>query len=185
MLRLTKVIGKSAKNATNAAPARWRAAGVLTLRFEDRRRSRMRARLDDGREAALLLPHGTILRDGDELGAEAGDASDASDAADEIVVVRAAAQTLSVVRSGDALVLARAAYHLGNRHVPVQLGAGWLAYEHDHVLDEMVEALGLTLETRIAPFEPEAGGYKHDGAAKRDGTGHHAGHHHSGHHHDH
>jgi urease accessory protein len=171
MLRLTKVI---ARNAKNTAPPRRRPAGVLTLRFEDRRRSRMRARLDDGREAALLLPHGTILRDGDELGADAGDAEHAGD---EIIVVRAAAQTLSVVRSDDALVLARAAYHLGNRHVPVQLGAGWLAYEHDHVLDEMVEALGLSLETRIAPFEPEAGGYKHDGAAKSGHT--------SGHHHDH
>jgi urease accessory protein len=175
MLRLTKVI---AKNAKSAAPTRRRAAGVLTLRFEDRRRSRMRARLDDGREAALLLPHGTILRDGDELGAEAGDADgDAEQAGDEVIVVRAAAQTLSVVRSDEPLSLARAAYHLGNRHVPVQLGAGWLAYEHDHVLDEMVEALGLSLETRIAPFEPEAGGYKHDGATKSGHT--------SGHHHDH
>lgn len=181
MLRLTRVITRA------AAPTRPRRSGggVLTLRFEDRRRSRMRARLDDGREAALLLPHGTILRDGDELGAEPPNEDG------EVIVVRAAAQTLSVVRSTDPLVLARAAYHLGNRHVPVQLGAGWLAYEHDHVLDEMVETFGVVLETRIAPFEPEAGGYKHEGAGNQRGGDHgsdhgsHHGSHHGGKGHDH
>ena len=65
----------------------------------------------------------------------------------------------------DAVALARAAYHLGNRHIPVQVGAGWLAYEHDHVLDEMVAELGLAVETRSAPFEPEAGGYRHGAAS--------------------
>src|SRR3954470_15363039 len=108
MLRFTEVI---------SAGDQGRAIGVLTLRFEDRRRSRMRARLDDGREAALLLPHGTILRDGDRLRAPDGD---------QVAIVRAAAQSLSIVRCDDPLLLARAAYHLGNRHIPVQLGAGWL-----------------------------------------------------------
>ena len=112
----------------------------------------MRIRTDDGREAALLLPRGTILRDGDRL---------RDPEHDEEVTVRAADQTLSLVRASDAVILARAAYHLGNRHVPVQVGAGWLAYEHDHVLDEMVEELGLSIETHVAPFEPEAGGYRH------------------------
>jgi urease accessory protein len=141
MLRFTEVV---------AAPAP--ATAVLTLGFEDRRRSRMRVRIDDGREAALLLPRGTILRDGDTLrDPEAG----------ELVTVRAADQTLSRVRAEDAVTLARAAYHLGNRHIPVQVGPGWLAYEHDHVLDDMVAELGLKVETCIAPFEPEAGGYRH------------------------
>ena len=146
MLRFTEVIEGRA-----GGPAM---GGVLTLEFEERRRSRMRTRTDDGREAALLLPHGTILRDGDTLrDPERG----------EMVVVRAADQTLSLVRARDAVTLARAAYHLGNRHVPVQVGAGWLAYEHDHVLDDMIEELGLAVETHIAPFEPEAGGYRHAG----------------------
>jgi urease accessory protein len=57
--------------------------------------------------------------------------------------------------------------------VPVQVGAGWLAYEHDHVLDDMIEELGLAIETHIAPFEPEAGGYRHGG------------HHAEAHHHEH
>ena len=152
MLRFTEVV---------AAPAS--ATAVLTLGFEDRRRSRMRIRIDDGREAALLLPRGTILHDGDTLrDPEAG----------ELVTVRAADQTLSRVRAEDAVTLARAAYHLGNRHIPVQVGRGCLAYEHDHVLDDMVAELGLKVETCIAPFEPEARGYRHG-----DSNG--------GHHHEH
>jgi urease accessory protein len=152
MLKLTQLIEDSPPPATGQ--------GVLTMRFEDRRRSRMRARLDDGREAALLLPRGTVLRDGDRLrDPDAG----------EVVTVRAAAQTLSRARTGDGLLLARAAYHLGNRHIPVQVGPGWLAYEHDHVLDHMVEELGLAVDTHVAPFEPEAGGYRH---AANDVGGH-------------
>ena len=59
--------------------------------------------------------------------------------------------------------LARAAYHLGNRHVALQIGAGWLRYGHDHVLDDMVRGLGLTVTVEQAPFEPEAGAYHAEG----------------------
>jgi urease accessory protein len=159
LLRFTEVVG----DGGGASSRKSSAPGVLTLGFEDRRRSRMRTRIDDGREAALLLPRGTILRDGDRL---------RDPERDEVVTVRAAAQTLSMVRAADAVALTRAAYHLGNRHVPVQVGAGWLAYEHDHVLDEMVEELGLAIETHIAPFEPEAGGYRHGGAGEEQHDGH-------------
>jgi urease accessory protein len=163
MLRLIEVVARGEEGLEG---------GVLTMRFEDRRRSRMRARLDDGREAALLLPHGTVLRDGDRLrAAEAG----------EIVAVRAAAQSLSIARTGDHRLLTRAAYHLGNRHIPVQVGDGWLAYEHDHVLDGMVRELGLSVETSVAPFEPEAGGYGHGG----NGHGHSNAHDGGGHSHEH
>jgi urease accessory protein len=165
MLRFTEVLAPDA-----AADA----SGVVTLEFADRRRSRMRIRIDDGRDAALMLPRGTILHDGDRLrDPERGD----------VVIVRAADQTLSFVHAVGAVALARAAYHLGNRHIPVQVGAGWLAYEHDHVLDEMVEDLGLAVEARVAPFEPEAGGYRH-GAASGDAHGHEH-HDHHGHQHEH
>ena len=139
-------------------------AGTATLTLDQRRRSRLRVRLDDGREAALWLPRGTILRDGDLLRGEDG----------AVVVVRAAPESLSVARATDPHDLLRAAYHLGNRHVPVELGDGWLSYEHDHVLDDMVEELGLAIETRVAPFEPEAGGYRHGGGAETEE--HHHGH---------
>jgi urease accessory protein len=141
------------------------ANGTLTLPFGDRRRSRLRARLDDGREVALLLPRGTQLHDGDRLRDETGDL---------VVAVRAAEETLSWARAEDPLLLARAAYHLGNRHVPVQIGPGWLAYQHDHVLDGMVAEMGLAVATRRAPFEPEAGGYRHGaGGAHGHGDHHH------------
>lgn len=133
--------------------------GVLTMSFADRRRSRLRTRLDDGREIALHLPRGTALRDGDRLRSEAGEL---------VIAVRAAAESLSRVGSHDTLRLARAAYHLGNRHVPVQIGPGFLAYEHDHVLDGMIEDLGLRPVVASAPFEPEAGGYRHGGARAHD-----------------
>lgn len=145
MLRFTEVVGHVDKAAVGDA-------ALLTLGFEERRRSRMRIRTDDGREAALILPRGTILRDGDQL---------RDPEQEKVVTVRAADETLSRVHATGAVALARAAYHLGNRHVPVQVGAGWLAYEHDHVLDDMIEELGLAVETCTAPFEPEAGGYRH------------------------
>jgi urease accessory protein len=183
MLHLTELL--SDRVAAGAATP----TGTATLTLDERRKSRLRLTLADGREAALLLPRGSALRDGDLLRADEGD----------VIVVRAAAESLSVARTTDAHTLLRGAYHLGNRHVPVQLGDGWLAYEHDHVLDDMVRGLGLTVETRRAPFEPEAGAFRHDGNggnghthAHGDGHRHshgesdHDHHHHlgDGHHHD-
>lgn len=163
LLHLTELLSTGAPTAT------------ATLTLDERRRSRLRLTLDDGREAALLLPRGSALRDGDLLRADEGD----------VIVVRAASESLSVASTPDAHTLLRGAYHLGNRHVPVQIGDGWLAYEHDHVLDDMVRGLGLTVEARGAPFEPEGGafsnghGHSH-GAAEHD---HHHHHHEGGHRH--
>jgi urease accessory protein len=136
-------------------PAPEAPTSTATLTLDERRRSRLCVTLDDGREAALFLSRGSALRDGDLLRADEGD----------VIVIRAAAESLSVARTSDAHLLLRGAYHLGNRHVPVELGDGWLAYEHDHVLDDMVRGLGLAVETRRAPFEPEAGAFRHDGRA--------------------
>lgn len=124
----------------------------LTLSFEDRRKSRLRASLDDGREVAVLVDRGTILHEGDYL---------LDEEEKVLVVVKATTERLSVARTVDHYLLARAAYHLGNRHVPLQIGPDWLAYEHDHVLDDMVHLLGLTVVIEQRPFEPEAGGYGH------------------------
>ncbi|MES1206766.1 MAG: urease accessory protein UreE [Pseudomonadota bacterium] len=165
MLRLIEVIDTPEGQA--AAP---RPALTLTLSFEDRRRSRLRARLVDGDEVALFLPRGSRLRDGAWLRAEGGGPT---------VLVRATAETLSVAATPDPHLLARAAYHLGNRHVPLQVGQGWVAYQHDHVLDDLARALGLALTTKTAPFEPEGGGYEHDAHH------HHGAHHHDGHDHGH
>jgi urease accessory protein len=134
------------------------ATATVTLTLDERRKSRLRVTLEDGREAAVLLARGSALRDGDLLRADEGD----------VVVVRAAAESLSVARTDDRHHLLRGAYHLGNRHVPVELGDGWLAYEHDHVLDDMVRGLGLTVESHRAPFEPEGGAFSRGGGHTHD-----------------
>jgi len=121
----------------------------LTLPFGERSKSRLRAVLDNGEEAGLFLERGSVLRHGDLLLADDG----------RVVQVRAAAESVSTAHSDDALVLARACYHLGNRHVALQIGTGWLRYQHDHVLDDMVRGLGLSVSAELAPFEPEAGAY--------------------------
>jgi urease accessory protein len=121
----------------------------LTLIFDARQRSRQRVRLDDGSEAMLWLPRGTILRDGDLLRAVDGC----------IVQVHAASEAVTTAATQDHLLLTRAAYHLGNRHVALQLGAGWLRYRCDHVLDDMASRIGLQLIYEDAPFEPEVGAY--------------------------
>jgi urease accessory protein len=121
----------------------------LTLPFELRQRSRLRARLDGGDEVAVLLPRGRVLRGGDLLLASDG----------AVIEVRAAEEAVSTVTAGDAMLLSRCAYHLGNRHVALEVGAGYLRYPRDHVLDAMVEALGGTVKHETVGFEPEAGAY--------------------------
>ena len=131
---------------------REHSAVTLTLPFEERRKSRLLTRLDDGREAAVVLPRGTVLVDGICL---------LDDQANVMVTIKAATETLSVAYAKDRHQMLRAAYHLGNRHVPVQIGHDWLAYQHDHVLDDLARSLGLVVKTEERPFEPEAGGYGH------------------------
>ncbi len=122
---------------------------MLSLTYEQRSRSRLRAQLDDGREVGILLPRGETLCDGDLLSGEQG----------EVIQIRAAVEPVSCVEVDDPLLLTRAAYHLGNRHVALQIEPGRLCWLHDHVLDAMVRGLGLTVTAERAPFEPEAGAY--------------------------
>lgn len=121
----------------------------LELTYEKRTRSRLRARTLSGVEVGLFLPRGRVLAEGDRLLA-----TDSS-----VVVIRAAAETLSCVRCEDALLLARAAYHMGNRHVALEVRHGELRYLRDHVLDAMLRGLSLEVEEIVAPFNPERGAY--------------------------
>lgn len=123
---------------------------TLTLTLEQRVRSRLRVTLDDGSPAGLFLERGHILRDGDCVAGDDG----------EVAEVRAAAETVSTACCDDPVQLARVCYHLGNRHVPVQIGRGLVRYHHDHVLDAMVRGLGLSVTVEHAPFEPEWGAYQ-------------------------
>ena len=167
MLEIRERAGETNHEASNDAPS-------LRLPFQDRQRSRLRARLTTGEEVALLLPRGSVLRGGDALRLSDG----------RTVRVEAAAETVSTVRTDVAEQLARVAYHLGNRHIALEVGRGYVRYLHDHVLDDMVRALGLAAEVEEAPFEPESGAY----GRHTHGHGHtHAhGHEHThGHAHDH
>ena len=77
----------------------------------------------------------------------------------EIIEIVAALEKVSTVYNNDPVLMARACYHLGNRHVPLQMGSGFLRYKHDHVLDDMLRRLGLHINQELAPFEPETGAY--------------------------
>ncbi|RQY81956.1 urease accessory protein UreE [Burkholderia stagnalis] len=161
-------------------------APTLTLAYDARCRSRLAATLDTGEDVALVLPRGTVLRDGDVLVADDG----------ALVRVAAATETVLLVRAPDPLTFTRAAYHLGNRHTPVEIGDGYLKLEADPVLADMLRRLGAQVEQVDAPFQPEAGayggGHKHghdatfaeDYALAQQVFGEHHGHSHS-HSHDH
>ena len=129
----------------------------LVLPYDQRERCRQRARLESGEEVALFLVRGTVLRDGDLLTGDDG----------RVVRVVAAPEPTYLVRCADATLLARCAFHLGNRHTQAQVGAGWLRIRVDPVLKDMVIGLGAQVEEELAKFEPEAGAYA---------GGHHHGH---------
>jgi urease accessory protein len=140
---------------------------TLTLPFEDRQRSRLRVTLSSGEHATLALPRGGVLRGGDVLRLSDG----------RVVAVVAAEESVSTARSAVPRTLLCAAYHLGNRHIPLEIGEGYVRYLHDHVLDAMVRELGLSVSADQAPFEPEGGAYS---ATRGAASSHHHHHHHTG-----
>lgn len=125
----------------------------LELPFDTRCKSRLRTKLASGEDCGLFLERGTVLRGGDKLLANDG----------RIVEVVAAPEALMEAVTGDPLLIAKAAYHLGNRHVAVHLLPGKLRFVADHVLGEMVRGLGLKVSEIEAPFEPESGAYGNHG----------------------
>ncbi|ANJ54040.1 urease accessory protein UreE [Pseudomonas silesiensis] len=125
-------------------------AAELHLTFEARSKSRLRCFSADGEDVGLFLERGQPpLYDGECLQAEDG----------RIVRVRARAEQLLHVTCANAFELTRAAYHLGNRHVALQVGDGWLRLLDDYVLKAMLEQLGARVEDSQAPFQPEHGAY--------------------------
>lgn len=121
----------------------------LTLPFDLRQKSRFLTKLDSGKEIALVLPRGRVLRGGDRVRRPDG----------VVFEIRAAAEACSTVRASNAAQLCRVAYHLGNRHMPLQVGDDFVRYLKDHVLDDMVRGLGAEVSHELAPFEPEGGAY--------------------------
>jgi urease accessory protein len=134
--------------------------GRLELPFDSRQKSRLRARLASGEEVALMLPRGEILRGGDLVTASDG----------RVIEVVSQVEKVLHVEAKTPQELAKAAYHLGNRHVPVQVEETFLRIAEDHVLEEMLRKLGAKVSHLEAPFEPEAGAYA--GGHQHDEMGH-------------
>jgi len=145
MRTIDKLLGAQIK----LAPVLVKRAPTLTLAFDARCKSRLAATLDSGEDVALLLPRGTVLRDGDVLVADDGG----------LVRVVAAPESVLYVRAPDVLTLTRAAYHLGNRHTPVEVGVDYLKLEYDPVLADMLKRLGALVDQVEMPFQPETGAY--------------------------
>ena len=128
-------------------------AAAVVLDWDTRQKSRFDTEDSQGRHLGVFLARGTVVRGGDVLVAEDG----------SLVKVIATPQPVLVVRTcphdGSPFDLLRAAYHLGNRHVQLELQADLLRLEPDHVLADMLRQMHLVVTEELAPFEPEAGAY--------------------------
>jgi urease accessory protein len=123
--------------------------GRLELPFDRRTKTRQRVTIDSGEEMAVMLPRGEVLRGGDLVATDDG----------RLIQVVASPEAVLHVTCATPRELACAAYHLGNRHVAVEVGDGYLRLAADHVLKEMLEGLGATIVEMNVAFEPEAGAY--------------------------
>lgn len=148
------------------APVLLKRASSVHLDWDTRQKSRFEATDSLGRTLGVFLPRGSVVRGGDVLVTEDGSLVRVDAAAQPVMVVRACAQ------HGSPFDLTRAAYHLGNRHVQIELQPDHLKIEPDHVLGEMLERMHLIVTQEEASFEPEAGAYA-------GGHGHGHGHSHS------
>ena len=168
MIQVSKLIAQG----RGLAAALLKRAATVELDWDVRQKSRFAATDSTGRELGIFLPRGTVVRGGDVLVAEDGSLVRVIAAPQPVLVITACAQ------HGTPFDLTRAAYHLGNRHVPIELQPDHLKIEPDHVLADMLRAMHLTVNETQAAFEPEGGAY----AAGGHGHGHSHGHDHDHHH---
>jgi urease accessory protein len=171
-------ISKCMPQGGGLAAALLKRAVQVSLDWDTRQKSRFDFHGPDGTHYGVFLPRGTVVRGGDVLVATDG----------TLIAVTAAPQPVLRIEAcpdhGSPFDLLRAAYHLGNRHVPIELKPDHLKIEPDHVLAEMVEAMGLDVLAVEQSFEPESGAYAQGGHAHGHDHGH--GHSHvKGHDHDH
>ncbi|MDY7011991.1 MAG: urease accessory protein UreE [Cyanobacteriota bacterium] len=124
---------------------------LLPLTAEERTRTRHRFTIPNGETIAICLPRGTVLQDGDILRSPAG----------ELLKISARPEPVLTVAARNPLDLLRAAYHLGNRHVRLEVASTYLRLSPDSVLRAMLEQLSLDVCEEVAPFYPEVGAYRH------------------------
>jgi urease accessory protein len=155
MLQVSKIMPRGA----GLAPVLLKRAATVELDWDTRQKSRFEASDSLGRQLGIFLPRGTLVRGGDVLVAEDG----------SLVKVFAAPQTVLRITAcsshGSPFDLTRAAYHLGNRHVPIELKPDHLKIEPDHVLAEMLRSMHLIVNEISESFEPEGGAYSAGGHA--------------------
>jgi len=168
------ICSKRMPQAKGLAKVLVQRAASVTLDWDTRCKSRFDATDSTGRQLGVFLPRGTVVRGGDVLVAEDG----------SLVRVEAAPQTVLRIsfcsEHGTPFDLMRAAYHLGNRHVPIELRSDHLKIEPDHVLAEMLRAMHMTVAEVQEPFEPEGGAYGDNAMMGHDhGHGHPHGHSHA------
>ncbi|MBF1987799.1 urease accessory protein UreE [Fischerella thermalis] len=123
---------------------------TLSLTAEERTRSRHRLQMEDGQVVFLRLPRGTVLQDGDIL---------VDETTGSLVRITAKPEPVLTVVAKTTIDLLKAAYHLGNRHVPVEITSAYLRLSPDPVLQVMLQQLGVEIKEEISPFQPEAGAY--------------------------
>lgn len=164
-------VSKLLPQGQGLAPVLLKRASTVELDWDVRQKSRFAATDSLGRELGVFLPRGTVVRGGDVLVAEDG----------SLVRVIAAAQAVlrisACTEHGSPFDLTRAAYHLGNRHVPIELQPDHLKIEPDHVLADMLRAMHLTVVAQQDSFEPEGGAYSGGGHHHDHGHAHDAGDH--------
>jgi urease accessory protein len=171
MLTVNKLIPQG----RGLAPVLLKRAAAVVLDWDTRQKSRFDTEDSQGRTLGVFLPRGTMVRGGDVLVAEDGSLIKVISTPQPVMVIRPCAD------HGSAFDLVRAAYHLGNRHVQIELQPDRLHIEPDHVLGEMLRNMHLTVTEELAPFEPEGGAYSAGGHHGHGDHGHEHGHHEHGH----
>ena len=174
MLTCSKLIA----GGQGLAAALVKRAATVELDWDVRQKSRFDATDSTGRSLGVFLPRGTLVRGGDVLVAEDGSLIRVVAAPQEVLRITVCAQ------HGSVFDLTRAAYHLGNRHVPIELQPDHLKIEPDHVLADMLRAMHMTVVTVHEAFEPEGGAYSSHGHSHGHGHGEHS-HDHANHAHGH
>ena len=162
MLQISKLMPQGA----GLAPVLLKRAATLELDWDVRQKSRFDATDSQGRALGIFLPRGTVVRGGDVLVAEDGSLIQVTAAPQPVLVITACAT------HGSAFDLTRAAYHLGNRHVPIELKPDHLKIEPDHVLADMLRAMHLTVHAATEAFEPESGAYAATGHSHEHAAAH-------------
>lgn len=160
MLQISKLMSQGA----GLAPVLLKRAATVELDWDVRQKSRFDATDSQGRQLGVFLPRGTLVRGGDVLVAEDGSLIRVVAAAQPVLVITACSQ------HGTPFDLTRAAYHLGNRHVPIELTPEHLKIEPDHVLADMLRAMHMTVVEATEAFEPEGGAYAAGGHSHAHGA---------------